>query len=278
MSFGAFESSRYKGSPTNLYLIEYGSQPGSTYAYTDSETAIVNEGVTYQPLPVSRGKIAVSGTLDKATLEVRMSVEAEVAELFRVYPPSQVVNITVFQGHLDDPDGQFLVGWMGRIISAKRTDTELILTCEPVSTSMKRLGLRRHYQYSCMHVLFGEWCRASKAAATTEVVIEGINKSDIVLPVGWTTDDMAPKHTNGMVEWTDREGNTQFRTILRVTDNRVLLMSGALTDLQAGASVKVIRGCNHTLEDCALHNSLPNFGGCPWIPQKNPTGFHNQFY
>ena len=66
MSFGAIERTRAKGRPVNLFYVKYGSAPNSFYAYTDAEKPITNNGVTYQPLAISRGKIVVSGTLDKA--------------------------------------------------------------------------------------------------------------------------------------------------------------------------------------------------------------------
>ena len=126
MSFGAIERTRAKGRPVNLFYVKYGSAPNSFYAYTDAEKAITNNGVTYQPLAISRGKIVVSGTLDKAAMEVRMTLNVPLAEHFRVYPPTQTVNLTIFQGHLSDTATQFLVAWTGRVISSKRTDNELI--------------------------------------------------------------------------------------------------------------------------------------------------------
>ena len=135
----------------------------------------------------------VSGTLDKAAMEVRMTLNVPLAEHFRVYPPTQTVNLTIFQGHLSDTATQFLVAWTGRVISSKRTDNELIITCEPISTSMKRVGLRRHYQYSCMHVLYGSWCKANKAAASRTVSVASVAGTTITLPGGWDTDERTSK-------------------------------------------------------------------------------------
>lgn len=291
MSFGAIERTRAKGRPVNLFYVKYGSAPNSFYAYTDAEKPITNNGVTYQPLAISRGKIVVSGTLDKAAMEVRMTLNVPLAEHFRVYPPTQTVNLTIFQGHLSDTATQFLVAWAGRVISSKRTDNELVITCEPISTSMKRVGLRRHYQYSCMHVLYGSWCKANKAAASRTVAVASVAGTTITLPGGWDTDERTSKYVGGLVEWQNSQGDNEVRTILKVTNLNKLSLSGFLRDLAPGTEVTVVLGCNHALymndngvglnekTDCHfLHANIQNFGGCAFIPKKNPVGMLNNYY
>ncbi|MEL4071747.1 hypothetical protein WKW50_16505 [Ochrobactrum sp. GPK 3] len=254
---------------------------------------MTNNGVEYTPIAITRGKISVSGTLDKSQMEVRSTINNPLAEIFRVYPPSQVVNIVIYQGHLSDPDAQFLVAWSGRVVSARRENHELILACEPVSTSLKRVGLRRHYQYTCMHVLYGDQCRASKVAATKAVIVQSVDAkgSTVVLAEGWETDARAPKYLNGLFEWINSAGDLETRTILRVTNNRELLLAGYARDLSAGMSANAVLGCNHGLyknangiglteeTDCYyLHNNMRNFGGCAFIPTVNPVGLSNHFY
>lgn len=289
MSFGSKERSRYQGRPTNLFLVRYGSAPSSYYAYTDAEQDITHDGVTYRPLAITRGKITASGSLDKSTLEVRSTLNIPLAEHFRVYPPSQVVNITIYQGHLSDPSAQFLVAFAGRVVSAKRDNNELIMSCELVSTSLKRVGLRRNYQYSCMHALYGDMCKASKTAATKVTTVVAISGSSVTLPIGWETAERAEKYLNGMVEWQNSMGDIEIRTILRVSDGNTLVLSGVPRDLAVDSEISVILGCNHGLwksaggldpkTDCHyLHDNIHNFGGCFAIPTKNPIGLTNQFY
>lgn len=276
MSFGEIERSRAKGRPVNLFLIRYGAAPNSYYAYTDSTSKIVDGGVTYLPVPIDRGAIVVKGNMDKAAMEVKMSLSLPVAELFRVYPPASVVSLTIKQGHLGDPDSQYLVAWVGRVIAAKREAPELVLTCEPVRTTLKRLALRRNYQYSCPHVLYGEWCRADKSAATVACEVVAIDGIKIVLEGGWNPSP-ADKYVGGMVEWTNNSGDTEIRSIVRVNVN-TLSLSGSLRDIVVGSTVQVSRGCSRDMDGCNSHNNIQNFGGCPFIPTKNPIGRSNQFY
>lgn len=291
MTFSALETSRTKGRPVNLFYIRYGSVPSAFFAYTDAEKEIAHGGVVYRPVPINRGKIAITGTMDKTALEIRCAETLDISEQFRVYPPSQVVNVIVRQGHYGDTD--YIVAWTGRVLSTKRTDSnELVMTCEPLATTMKRIGLRRHYQYSCPHVLYGEHCKASKLAATTSTTVSSLSGTVIVLPSLWVPTSMAAKYVGGMVEWTNTTGDKETRTILQVAgDFRSLTVSGFLRGLEAGDPIDVILGCNRQLvmhesgtgldpsTDCHfLHGNMNNFGGCAFIPTKNPVGRLNQFY
>jgi hypothetical protein len=48
------------------------------------------------------------------------------------------VSLIIRQGHIGDPDSEFLVIWAGRIVAAHREGGEAVLSGEPVSTSLRR--------------------------------------------------------------------------------------------------------------------------------------------
>lgn len=292
MSFDAISRSRYKGRIVNLFKVVYGSAPNSYYAFTDAEQEVFNptDGIVYEPVAVTRSKITASGSLDKQSLEVRLSLNNPLAEHFLVYPPSQVVNITIYQGHLSDPDAQFIAAYSGRVVSNTRDTNQLILTCEAVSTSMKRIGLRRHYQHSCPHVLYGKMCRANKQNATRKATVESVRGMIVTLRAGWETSERSVKYVNGIMEWQNNAGDREIRTVLRVENGNRITITAAPRDLRVGQEVDMILGCNHGLwrhengqlkqeTDCHfLHNNIHNFGGCPFIPTKNPVSTLNVYY
>lgn len=276
MTFGAVENTRYYGRPVNLFLVKYGDGADSYFGYTDAERDITIAGKLYRSVAIQRGAIVVKGNMDRTTLQVNMALNLEVAELFRQYPPSSVVRLTIYQGHMSDPDGEFLVVWAGRVVSAKREDVELVLSCEPTRTSLKRLGLRRHYQYSCPHVLFGPHCKANKAAATVSRPIVSISGAILTFASGWSP--VTPtQFLGGMIEWENAMGDTEYRTIIRATATQVTI-SGTLRDIATGDTVRLVRGCSHDMAGCASHNNILNFGGCPFIPKTNPVSTVNQFF
>jgi hypothetical protein len=279
MAFESYEESRELGEPTSLYLFRYGSLVSAFFAYTDAEQEVIHDGIAYAPLPIDRGAIVSQSNLDKSTLEIRAPVDCGLSELFRVYPPTEVVSVFIRQGHMDDPANEFLVAWTGRVIGSKRQVNEAIFNCEPVATSMRRPGLRRNYQYGCPHVLYGPQCRANKGIATISRVVVGQEGATITLPDAWETPERTVKYVGGLVEWQGESG-IERRTILRVENFKTLILSGIVRDLIAGASVDVVLGCDRELDsDCTnLHNNAYNFGGQPWIPLKNPIGARNNFY
>lgn len=289
MTFALRETSRAKGQPAALFFFRYGAGVDDFYAYTNAEYEKTHNLINYQPVPISYGAIESSGTLDKKTLEVRTVLDNEVAELFRVSPPTYSVVLTIRRGHLNDPDNEFLVEWTGRVLSCSREGSEAIFSCEPISTSLRRTGLRRHWQYSCPHVLYGPQCNANKAAATTTNTVVNVTAAAVILNNGWETPERAAKAHGGLVEWEGPNG-TIVRTIIAVNDDLVTLrLNGPTTGLQSGDQVAVSLGCNHRFEhngvafvdtDCqTIHANINNFGGQPWIPDDNPIGTNtNKYY
>ena len=277
MTYAAIESSRALGRPAELYYFRFGSDPTAFYAYTDVEDEVVYDGVTYAPVPIKRGAIVASGSLDKSRMSVRVPLSTEIAELFRVYPPGQVVTLTIRGGHLSDTDMEFPVIWVGRVLQCSRNDDngpEGDLTCEPASTSMRRSGLRRHYQLSCPHVLYeaGDGlCNANKLAATSTAAITALTYTSLTFAPGWNGALATAKYIGGMVSWVTPFLREQ-RTILRITGD-TLTLTGPTTGLAVTDVVDIILGCNHQTTDCeTIHNNILNYGGQPYIPLKNPTG------
>jgi hypothetical protein len=279
MSYAAIEESRHLGAPFFLYLFVYGSEPDAYYAYTNGEEPVTLDGKTYVPTPIIHGGIVSQPNLDKAALEIRTLHDSEISELFRIYPPTQVVSVFIRQGHVGDPTNEFLIVWTGRVLSAKRQINETALNCEAVATSMRRPGLRRNYQYGCPHVLYGAQCRANKLAATVTRRIINLTETTLTFQDGWDAPDRVMKYIGGLIEW-NGGGGVERRTILRITSLKTITVGGILRGLSAGDSVNAVLGCDHQLDgDCInLHDNAPNYGGQPWIPLKNPIGSRNNYY
>lgn len=284
MSFEQYEESIWHGEPVDLYLFKYGEGATEFHAYVDSEVSVTHEGKTYLPAPVDRDAFNSSGSLDKSGISIRVDALNPVAEMFRVYAPTQPVTLIVRQGHIGDPDNEYSIIWTGRVLSCAWEDSVATLTCEPISTSMMRTGLRRHYQYGCPHALYmGDdtgGCRAVKAEATVTSTINTVTGSLVDLPSGWNGTFNKQKFVGGMVEWVNATGSTERRSILKVDGGtNVLTMGGPIPDMEAGDTVKVVLGCNHQMTDCdELHNNINDFGGQPWIPTKSPFGNTQNYY
>jgi len=283
MTFGTYEGSRQSGNPVQLFKFIYGPGGSDYYAYTDHTEELTVDSVTYTPVPIERGNLDANGTLDRSAIKINTDIGTALAEIFRVYPPAYVVSLIIRQGHIGDPDSEFLVIWAGRIVAAHREGGELALSGEPVSTSLRRPGLRRHYQYGCPHQLYGPQCQADKPSKTVSATVASVAGATVTLDSGWEGAFDPAKFLGGLFEWVNGDGLTDRRTILRVTGD-TLSLSGIAKDVNPSDTVDVVVGCNHKAYaedggDCQpLHDNILNYGGDRWIPVKNPIGTYNNYY
>lgn len=291
MSFQALEESRYSGAPVKLFLVRGaadGDEQIGPFGLTDGEQPITVAGIVdkqgqpivFIPWPIKSGPISHDGTLDKSDVTVSLALGTPIDALFLAYPPSQVVNLTIFEGHVgDDPtDANFKATWLGRITGAGYQGNEMELSCLPVSSSLQRIGLRQNYQLACPHALFGAQCRASKAAATALRKVSSVTRNTIKL----NTNLGATPHLfiGGLLEWQNSSsGMKEVRTISAVgTLGDSVSIRGIARGLALGTPLSIIRGCNHQMSGCNQHGNILNFGGQPFIPTENPLSQKNQFY
>jgi len=289
MTFAAFEDSREDGEPIQLFHFRYGEGATEYYAYTDhTEPLSIDHGgsigvIDYEPVPIKRSDIESNGTLDKSAIKVTTDISTGLAELFRVYPPANVVSLTIRMGHIGDADEEYLVIWAGRVVAFMRQDSELQLTGEPISTSLRRPGLRATYGLGCRHVLYGEHCTADKGAATVSSTVASIDGATVTLAPGWEGAFPAVKFQRGLLEWDTPGGLIDSRMIIRV-EGDTLSLSGIPNGLSVSDPVDVVLGCNHKAYaaedgDCQpLHDRINNYGGFLWTPDVNPIGTFNNYY
>lgn len=273
--FDTIESSRSRGAPNTLYKFSYLDQK---FTYTDAEQPITFLGDEYTPIPIDRTSVAISGTLDKSTLTITLPSDNDVVELFRVYPPSGIVAVSVFQGHAEY-GVDFKAVWIGRVLSCGRTDHTATITAEPVSTSMRRPGLRRRFQYGCPHALYGSQCKLAREDFTVTTTVDSLVTASLTLASGWNGSFDKANFVDGIVEWSPAGGQTQLRSILQVNAGTdTVVITGQMSGLTAGQTVKVSLGCNHQMSGCNTFNNILNYGGQPDIPTKNPVGVVNPYY
>ena len=216
-----------------------------------------------------------SGSLDKTVMDVRLPESGELPMLYRDHEPSGIVGLIIRQGHASDND--FKVCFTGRVLGVSYEEADMVLQCEPISSSLRRPGLTREYQYACPLVLYGPQCRASRTNATRTSTASVVNGALVTLPGNWAAADLKDKFLGGIAEWTDSDGQIARRSIIR-RDGDTLTLSSA-GPLLPGMAIKLVLGCGKTMDDCrGVHNNILNYGGQPEIPLVNPIGITNNFY
>lgn len=278
-----FQSSRNRAEPIYLYEVVYGSSVSERLFLTDAESPVSYLGNIYAVEALDHDEITASGSLDKSTVQLRGAFISPLTRIFLTYPPDRTVTLRILQGDRNDPDGEFIAIWAGRILDFSVEGFESKFECEPIGTAARRPGLRRNYQFTCPHVLYGPHCRANKLARTRTAPVTLLSGSTVTVAPGWNGSLDPASFQSGIAEWVGSSGGVVTRTILRVSldgsGQGELLLGGLPTGLAPGAPVALSVGCNHQMSDCRdLHQNINNFGGQPWIPLKNPIGNYNNFY
>lgn len=277
MSFGQRESSRQQGDKIELYLFVYGEASDAYYAYTNAERSLnltvdPDQGmITFLPLPIKRGKITSSGSRDKKNLEVRTAFDSPIAERFTRYPPSQVVTLRIWEGHVGEEEVR--LAWVGRVLGGGVEGSEAVLTCQTASSSLRHVGLTRNYQRDCGYVLYDQdTCMADREANTIVVAVVAADQALLDLNSAWAPVDEKEDYVNGVAEWTTPEALIERRTIIRNDSSTRLVLDGPVVGLFPGQSITLSKGCPHTEAGCRKFNNILNYGGESAIPYKNPIG------
>lgn len=287
MPFSTNEDSVDLGRPRSFFEFTYGDGRGDVIRYVSSTEVLITGrlapviamGRSWEAQSIKHGKIMASGSLDKATLEVLTTTDSEIADLYRAAPPSRQVFLDIYANHVGDNEYKKI--WAGRVLGAAFTGMELSLSCEPVSTSTRRTGLRRNYQYGCPHVLYGRACGLSRIANTAKGDIIEISSGQVIT---WRRGNRSiliqpEEMVAGVFTVTLPSGREVKRAITGATlipsdvegrqDVSLRLMS-VIPDLTADLPVTVTRGCGHSWDACQAFGNTVNYGGCPNIPTKNP--------
>lgn len=291
MARNDFEISPEGGQPVTLFFFRYGSDAGAYYAYTDAEAEITHGGVVYSPLktPELLDDIETQQRFDSAEIKIRFPLECDVIDLFKIYPPTSVVTLTIREGHVpnaSDPsewalDENFPVAWLGRVLEAEREDEYAEIVCDNSAASMLRPGLRGHYQYQCRHKVYRGRCGALKSRYETPAVVQSVSANRVVLLNGWWGQALPVNNRpridyhKGQAEWDGPTGRV-IRTILRVEGNTDIVLSGPTTDLTAGDTMYLYIGCTKLLDFCRdVHQAAPTYGGWIGVPKNHIIGKNN---
>lgn len=260
MSFLDNEQSVHDSRPIELYRFSTDTQE---WLYTSADHTITVDGKQYYPIYISRGSFTKSGDVNKSTLDITVSADADVTLGLRSGWLPSIMTVTISRFHYYDLPTNSVMIWKGRIIGCKWGDSTATLSSDSAFTVLKRLGLRRIYQVGCPHVLFGEQCGVDPAAYVMTPTVNVVNGQVVTLSsLGGAPDGY---FTGGVLQ-----AGTASMMIIAHTGTIVTLLD-AIPEVAVGAVVNVWPGCDRTLTTChASFNNERNFGGLPFLPEDNP--------
>lgn len=273
MGFGLREISNFLGRPVCLYEFAWG---GTIYRYTSASRKIqwglAADGVTplqWEPLAISDTGFTQGASAQDFIVTLPRSTP--VVDLFRATPPSTKIVLTCRRFHFDDTDQQAVVYWVGTVGNVKGKDA---VTAEvlglPISSTVRRTGLRLCWEVNCPHALYDQGCKANKALFKTDTTITALTGKDItVASLGaWP----GARYAGGFVEWqATPEGTLDRRPIESFVSGTTLRLLSTTDRLVLNQPITLYLGCDLTAETCeTVFNNLPNHGGFPFMAKKSP--------
>jgi len=263
MTYLSTETSIELGSPIELYDFGYLTSEWN-YTSGDSEFYDVVTGKTYAPIAMARNNIEFSSDFSRGELELILRHDAPFVDLFRTATPSGVVSLTVRKVHRLDGAIEIITVWKGRVLNVKWSDSQVVLSCQGIRSSLLRFGLRRQFQFNCAHVLYGAACGVDKL--DFELVGNVTSVSGSTVSVVGVSAFTANYFAGGYIEYTNSALIQPERRMIVSNpggSNALVLVSPPI-NLTIATSAKVYPGCDHSISVCdAKFDNSANFGGFP---------------
>lgn len=249
--------------PPEIELYAFESASASFYL-TPHEFAVDLHGQRYQSLPIGRSALSLGAEATKTALHLRLPPDhALVGHLLASALSGEVTAVRLSVAQLPQAFWQGSgTRWLGRVLGVEVADDTAQVACESAQVSLKRIGLRRLYSRQCTHVLYSDACGAQPVSQSATV--QSVAGRRVVL-AGGTPPTLLAALPGGLLQL----ASGARHMIVGVDSAGVELLAPLL--LPAGAVVQLVAGCDHSTATCAARfNNLNNYGGFPFLPNKNP--------
>ena len=264
MTFNTTETSTDDGRPIYLYAFSLGA---ATWRYTSSDADVTVNGFNWAALPISDDGVKLTGEATTDGLSITAPSTIAPVQMFIGTPPSGVFMVRIFHYHEGDTDA--VLGYIGEILQVGQPEPgSAVISCDTISASMQRDGLRLGWQRTCPYALYDMNCKADKTVHEMAARVFEVAGNKVTFQ---GMDALADGVLNGgFIEWTHPTRGIEYRGIEEQV-GAVCTMFGLADGLYYGLAVKAYPGCARTVSDCTnKFNNLPNYGGVPDMPGKSP--------
>lgn len=268
MAYNDTEISEYF-EPRELFKFTRGTV---NWYYASGDEDVTFEAKVYEAEAISRGDIATTQDVNKAGLKIEVAKSNAFIQQYIAASPSDVITLTVYRIHGDEAGS--IVSFIGRVVNIDFQESKAVISVQSNQSSLKRPGLRRVFQTTCPHVLYGDMCRVNRTLFKTDAVLSGLSgltltSSAFVVSVNATYDPTW--FVGGYIDYLV-DGATD-RRFITAHDNvaGTITVNLPLVGVAIGDTVSAYAGCDHAPETCVgKFSNIENYGGFPFIPEKNP--------
>ncbi|MEO1902601.1 MAG: phage BR0599 family protein [Alcanivorax sp.] len=265
MSYDDLDASISNARPIQLYEFARGAQ---RWRYTNAGLDVVQDNQTFHSIQIKDDGIRQTGEASADALNIDVPLDLELLGIYRIYPPSTPIELTIWDKDLGDPAA--LVKWVGLLsdVILKRRAGKAKLVCRPLSSEQDNTGLRLVWGRQCPYALYDTNCRVDKEQFRTTANLTSASGITITAgpfgahPDGW--------FTGGFIEWEVVSGAVEQRGIDSHVGTNLTLLGGSL-ELKPGVQVRAYPGCARTVAVCgSKFDNVENYGGVPALPGRSP--------
>lgn len=265
MAYTDFDYSADAGAPYELFEFVEGAR---SWRYTTRPVATVQDGLTYEPLTITRSEINRTSDSVGDDMTISLPDNNTLALELMAGLSAHLVTVRVLQVHLTDPDLQEQIIFAGVVRDISIEGATAQITCgSRLGSSAARRIAPTTYQAGCNLTWGSTRCGANREAykATAEITAADQTGRVLTLPA---LSGFAAGHFNGgrvVVAGTQR-------FIEKHAAGGVLTLSYPVRGLtSAPATASIYPDCPKTEAACAdRYNNLPNFLGWSRLPSINP--------
>ena len=274
MSYKSILATVFGKRPVWLYQITLGAdvhylttRSGGVTTPIGKPNVSFTAATTWTPTPLHRGKINQTGNLLEAEMEISLPASLPIAAALVADVSFNVATIRVWHGFENDPDGEFVQRFEGRITKIRTGADWVKIGCENDETVAKRPAGSVVIQRPCRRVVYEPLtgCPVDFNAQAVPATITA--KSGLLLTFTETIAHDDGWYSNGRIKF---GGVTQMITNHTATQFRILADIPAIdVEIAASgsASVQIARGCRNIVEDCVYFGAHLDFGGFQYMTE-----------
>lgn len=266
MSYESIESSLEEGRPVRLYRF---TLSGNVWRFTAADHDVLTEdGAVWKSVAISDSGFRQTGEAVQDALTIEAPISIGPVQVHLTTAPAVAMQVDILQKH--EGNATVRTVYAGEV---SQCDTggdpgRARITCETISASMQREGLRLGWQRTCPYALYDPvTCKVDKGLYAAPVVILQRNGYQLT-----TTDHGRPDgwFSGGFMSWVDPTRGIEFRGIEQQSGNLFIVL-GRTEDIYEGLTVTMYPGCARNTDTCAnKFGNLDNYGGVPGMPGKSP--------
>lgn len=265
MSYTDVDTSVQDGEP--IWLFRYARGTKVWRQTSDAHDYVADDG-TYEAVPGGHDCGDIESAADKIRNSPKDTVsrENEIAELFRVDPPTDVISVVIRETHRGT--GFYAVRFVGEVTGAEWKGASAELQYTSIVESANGPCLKLACSRGCQAMHYGPGCNLDPddwKHDTTIVSIDG-------LTVELASVNVDHPYQGGTLLIEDDDGNIDRRMIESQDGTTLTLTRQLPVGVIATDAASALPGCNRLIDGHCLtvYDNTPNFRGLPHFAGKNP--------